>query len=209
MGLDQYLTLKNKKCEETIQKNNDWYNLDEEYREMHPEEYVEWPRSTSLKDFGSKIDAETLKNSVVYIELDYWRKSNQIHNWFVQNVQNGEDDCGDYRVSLEKLKALYNICQNIADKCIEIPATDTDFLGQIVASFDYSFTCNKEELIAHCEEVLPTCSGFFFGSTDYDKWYFFDVIQTAKNLQNIINFIESNELDDESEDYSITYHSSW
>ena len=25
------------------------------------------------------------------------------------------------------------------------------------------------------EELLPTRSGFFFGSTDYDEWYFEDI----------------------------------
>ena len=39
-------------------------------------------------------------------ELMSWRKFYPIHNWFVQNVQNGEDDCGEYYVSHDKLKEL-------------------------------------------------------------------------------------------------------
>jgi len=37
-------------------------------------------------------------NKVVTIELDYayWRKANQIHNWFVENVKDGVDNCGNY-----------------------------------------------------------------------------------------------------------------
>lgn len=44
---------------------------------------------------------------------------------------------------------------------------------------------DAEELLSKCEEVLkdyskgpellPTMSGFFFGSTDYDKYYYEDV----------------------------------
>ena len=29
----------------------------------------------------------------------YWRKANQIHKWFVDNVQGGIDDCRPYPVS--------------------------------------------------------------------------------------------------------------
>ena len=28
-------------------------------------------------------------------ELGYWRKANQIHRWFVENVQDGVDNCGE------------------------------------------------------------------------------------------------------------------
>ena len=39
-------------------------------------------------------------------EVCYWRKSNAIHNWFVNNIQDGKDDCGLYPVSKEKIKEL-------------------------------------------------------------------------------------------------------
>lgn len=40
----------------------------------------------------------------------YWRKANQIHKWFVDNVQGGKDDCGDHYVPAEKLKELRELC---------------------------------------------------------------------------------------------------
>ncbi len=45
-------------------------------------------------------------NKVTYIIEDcgYWRKANGIHAWFVQNVQEGEDDCKEYYVSQSKLE---------------------------------------------------------------------------------------------------------
>ncbi len=36
----------------------------------------------------------------------YWRKANQIHGWFVEHVQYGEDDCGMYEVTVGDLKEL-------------------------------------------------------------------------------------------------------
>lgn len=42
----------------------------------------------------------------VLFEVGYWRKANQIHKWFVDNVQHGKDDCGNYYVSNENLDKL-------------------------------------------------------------------------------------------------------
>ena len=70
-----------------------------------------------------------------------WRKANAVHRWFVENVQGGEDDCGTYDVPVTKLRELRDILERVVD-CRE--------LGP---------------------ELLPTQSGFFFGSTEYDDWY--------------------------------------
>lgn len=48
-------------------------------------------------------------------------------------------------------------------------------------------------------ELLPTQSGFFFGGTEYDQWYFSDLEQTVKIIEPLIK-------DDENE-YS--YRASW
>ena len=45
-------------------------------------------------------------------DVGYWRKANQIHNWFVQNVQGGEDDCGIYEVSQAKLILKHTVFFN-------------------------------------------------------------------------------------------------
>jgi hypothetical protein len=47
------------------------------------------------------------KIKVIELDFIYWRKTNAIHNWFVKNVQDGVDDCGEYYVSQENLKELY------------------------------------------------------------------------------------------------------
>ena len=39
----------------------------------------------------------------------YWRKANQIHKWFVDNVQGGNDNCGEYYVSQNKLQELLDL----------------------------------------------------------------------------------------------------
>lgn len=58
----------------------------------------------------SIIEIDLSKVSTICIEAAYWRKANQIHNWFVQNVQDGKDDCEEYEVTYEKLMELKNTC---------------------------------------------------------------------------------------------------
>ena len=89
----------------------------------------------------------------ITVEAGYWRKSNQIHNWFVQNVQDGVDECQEAYVSREQLKELRDTCQKVLD---------------------------NHEL---AEQLLPTIGGFFFGGTDYDKWYFDDLEDTIKIIK--------------------------
>jgi hypothetical protein len=52
----------------------------------------------------------------VIVEEIYWRKSNAIHKWFVDNVQDGEDDCGDYFVSREQLEELRQLILEVLAK---------------------------------------------------------------------------------------------
>jgi hypothetical protein len=40
----------------------------------------------------------------------------QIHMWFVSNVQDGEDDAGEYRIPFETLQELRNVIQEVVEK---------------------------------------------------------------------------------------------
>ena len=92
----------------------------------------------------------------ITVEAGYWRKANQIHNWFVANVQEGKDECQEAYVSREQLKELREVCQKVLD---------------------------NNEL---AEQLLPTASGFFFGGKDYDHWYFDDLKETIEIIDNAL-----------------------
>jgi hypothetical protein len=104
------------------------------------------------------------------MKIGYWRKANAVHQWFVDNCQNGEDDCRDAYVSREKLEELLSV--------------------------------TKEVLADHskADELLPTQSGFFFGSTEYDEYYFQDLELTQKILENALSM---------SDEWDFGYQSSW
>jgi hypothetical protein len=52
------------------------------------------------------IESVPFRAKGIEYELMYWRKANAIHNWFVTNVQSGNDDCSRYNVGVEHLKRL-------------------------------------------------------------------------------------------------------
>jgi len=147
MGLDMYLTAKR-------------------YLSDYDEE-----EKAIKKRLSSMAQFKGLNVRDVVAEVGYWRKANHIHKWFVDNVQSGKDDCGDYYVSTEKLAALKDLCESVL----------------------------KDHKLG--KAALPTESGFFFGSTDYDAPYFDDVEETAKIIEKALALDHSK--------WEVYYHSSW
>lgn len=58
---------------------------------------------------------------------------------------------------------------------------------------------------SQAEDLLPTMSGFFFGSTDYDGYYFEDVEQVLKYCNEIL-LPMFDELDNEEGIYFSTWY---
>ena len=137
-------------------------------------------------------------------EVGYWRKANHIHNWFVQNVQNGADDC-DYHeeVTKETLEELLDVCRKVLASCdmvdgkINVGAEFRDG-KEIPIMEDGQYV--KDPSIA--EELLPCRSGFFFGGTDYDSYY-------VTSIRNTIDIIEKVLETTDFEKQMIYYVSSW
>lgn len=120
---------------------------------------------------GGAVDTKFKPKRIKYVveEMGYWRKANHIHTWFVDNVQDGVDNCGEFYVDRSDLENLLEACQRVI--------------------------ANPSE----AKELLPTASGFFFGGTDYDEYYF-------GSIQETIDILEECLLDEEAYFY---YTSSW
>ena len=87
----------------------------------------------------------------VIIEVAYWRKANAIHQWFVDNVQNGMDDCGTYYVSREQLQELVDLCK----KALANPSTaDGFFFGP--TEYDDWYVQALHATIEQIEKALTT-----------------------------------------------------
>jgi hypothetical protein len=93
MGLDQYLSAK---------------------KYLSP---AEWRGESSKEQFDGvlkTVGAETFvrkefPSAEVSVSVGYWRKANAIHQWFVDNCADGEDNCQPTYVSREKLEELRDL----------------------------------------------------------------------------------------------------
>lgn len=114
---------------------------------------------------------EDLQFAELKLQIAYWRKANQIHKYFIDKCAGGEDDCREVHVSRENLRDLLNRCETIL----------------------------KDK--SQAKELLPTQCGFFFGSTEYDEWYYQDLEYTIPVLQKILKSAPDS--------WDFEYHASW
>ena len=138
MGLDMYLYKKH------YVKNWDWMSDNERH-------------TISVKKGKKKLD-HIKPDRICYVmeQVMEWRKFNALHKWFVDNVQEGVDDCKECFVDESDLKML---------------------LETLTYVFD-----NKDS----AETILPTAQGFFFGSDEIDEYYWEEVKSTIIQLKDLL-----------------------
>lgn len=78
------------------------------------EEHFPALKALAVGNLGMPL-AESFPSIEIKTQAAYWRKSNQIHKWFVDNVQNGVDECQYSYVSIEQLQKLRDLCQRAID----------------------------------------------------------------------------------------------
>jgi hypothetical protein len=132
MGLDMYLTAKRY-----------IYDFDDDGK--------------ALREQLEDLEVNGMEVKELSYRAGYWRKANQIHKWFVDNVQEGVDNCGEYLVGITELECLL------------------EKINEVLRNRDKA------------NELLPTANGFFFGSDVYDEGYFDDLIQTKAIIENVLS----------------------
>jgi hypothetical protein len=167
MGLDSYLTKRH-------------------YVQNWDHNGPEGQHKITVKKGGKKHPyINTEKISYIIEQVGYWRKANCIHDWFVQNVQDGRDECQESYVELSQLQELYDACVLVRDnsKLVE---------GEIQNGYKFGENLEKVPIMepgktivdpSVAKDILPTTAGFFFGSTDYDEYYMEDILDTIKILE--------------------------
>ena len=131
----------------------------------------------------SWVDKDSFQGISISYPAGYWRKANGIHNWFVKNVQDNRDECQRSYVSPQQLRDLRDACEQVL--------------------FAHSEDTRPVQTVA--EEVgLSPKSGFFFGSQEYDDWYFNDLRKTIR----LINRLETSGVFDNAW-VDIYYQASW
>ena len=142
---------------------------------------LEYPKD--ITDFIPNLTDLRISRQTNY-EVGYWRKANHIHNWFMQNCarrdeqNNPIDDCRPIEITVDKLEKLLDTCKKVLA--------------------DHSLASS----------LLPTQSGFFFGSTKYDEYYFSEIERTIEIIEPVINFIK-HKLEIGSYIWEVYYQASW
>src|SRR6056300_1708598 len=149
--------------------------LDMYMRLRHSTEY-----GKSFETFDNAHGSDWKCSTKIY-DVITWRKANAVHKWFVDNVQDSQDDCGRYPVSIDHLHKLRADCES-------------------------ALLCYNEGDIEDAAVYMPTASGFFFGCTDYDEYYADDLRKTSRACSNLIKTLESPNRRDW---LSVEYESSW
>lgn len=145
MGLDMYLTKKT------------YVGANYEHRNVEA--------NINITVDKQPLNVNTKKVTCIEEEVMYWRKANAIHGWFVDNVQNGEDDCDSYELSRSKLQELLNACkQELAAK-------------------------NNPE----AETALEPRAGFFFGGNEKDEWFYDSIKDTIETLSKELDSNDENQ----------------
>lgn len=67
----------------------------------------------NILEKGEKIDINFNEISEIKCLVKTWRKANQIHKWFVAHVQEGVDDCSEYKVTNNQLLALKEVLKKV------------------------------------------------------------------------------------------------
>lgn len=147
--------------------------------------------SVIVKKGGKKFeDIDTKKISNIEEEVMYWRKANAIHKFFVDKAQGGTDDCRDAYIEEDVLEELLSHCEAILASTELVSGTINNGYGykknEVTGEMErYENTQEgkvlKDSSVAH--KLLPTTSGFFFGGTDYDEYYWQDIQETAEMLR--------------------------
>ena len=133
----------------------------------------EFREIVKITGISSLTEPEGHTGAYVEIPVMYWRKANAIHNWFIRELADGVDDCRPLGLTVERLRDLVDLCDRV--------------------TADHS----------KAEKLLPTGSGFFFGDTGYDEYYYQGIAHTADRLRYIVAEAEAKDVD------WLVYQASW
>ena len=182
----------------------------------HRKHYVKnWEHQKPEERFSVRVERggkpyvgiRTEDISEVCEEVMYWRKANHIHKWFVDNVQNGEDNCAVYYVGIGELSELLEVCEEVINhsKLVE-NEVETVTVAQVAERLNGLMQGIASKVIEDAtvaKKLLPTYGGVFYGGDEYDEYYLDEVVRTRNWLVRMLDDYENGST------AHIYYTSSW
>lgn len=207
MGLDLYIHRVKKTRKNTVAiENSDWDKVEKSQEEQDKAKFKKVYHKAFITLLGTDSDAyaaeytkqiKKLCNLCNYPQFDlkelgveYDYKTGKFS--YTPVPAKKFEDCfgeilkhyyGNYVGYFRKVNSVYAYFQHkLTDERAWITKEDCE---------DIVDRCNKV-LKDHslAESLFPTQSGFFFGSTDYDKWYFNDLKDVRKQFKGFIKYFK-------------------
>lgn len=175
--------------------------------------YETFATELTNEEIAKKV--EDLKKCVYPHEDVYFRKANFVYRYFQPYLE--DEEC---IVTKDMVTELIDRCNKVlatvnTEKMFrKNGALAKDFYFKFRKGEDYSNITlgrkteedkrieafrkecglNKKKFTDTAEELLPTTSGFFFGSTDYDEWYVYDVMSCKRQFEKLLKNWKDNEV---------------
>lgn len=130
-----------------------------------------------LKPLTESIASRDFLSKNTKYLVGYWRKFNALHNYIVKNLADGEDKCQEIYMSDEAIDKIIDVLEQVSNNHSEAP------------------------------RLLPPTTGFFFGSQDFDDWYFRDIEYSLELFKKVKEIVHQEE--EKKNYFDVIYRASW
>lgn len=176
MGLDMYYYARTKNKLNIEDLKDDHYHSFCQWDVEGKVDETNYPED--LKELGDYIFERNFKSS--FIDEDeglYYYQIGYFRKFnalhrYMCNLDDGRDECQPIVLSKDTFKQLYDLLNDV--------------------NHNHS----------KAEDLLPTRSGFFFGGTDYNDYYFSDVTDAIKMCELFLKYFDFDK-------YDLVYQASW
>lgn len=125
-------------------------------------------------------------------EIVYWRKRNHFHKFFCENgkeTKETEHYYGPYIISRGLLNLLLDKIDIILSSKLDKPILKSfnngcSWKDGVMTERTFEAEIEYDEELAR--NLLPSQKGFFFGSTDYNPYYYESLIRTKEILSEYL-----------------------
>lgn len=177
------------------------------------------PKTMTEAEFDAESDALWEKGIEVWrsdfkgkYQMAYWRKTNWLHGYIVDNFAGGKDECqriplskADVQQILDKVTEVCDLLDGTflvpqkeigSDKYrLRVVCADDETKPKVRIEWKDGALQGVDENTAYkveqkyrpmLDRILPCRGGFFFGSTEYYAWYVYDMFDTRDTLAKML-----------------------
>ena len=168
MGLDINFFCAKRPAYEQLQKDIDEWADNEPVQQKTYEEMTEEEQERYNDWLTQRPDFDKVAH-----DCGQFRKVNFLLPFFCY-----EENCEDKEIRREELENLVSTCKKVLE-AFEKRDNESD---------------NEELWVTIAEKYLPTKSGFYFGSTDYDECYIDDVLEVKEWAEDLLTQLEEGDI---------------